>query len=140
MQEAIKTTKDIQLLNEMIIIQIKFLLDIENIRLLRSQKNRKEDGPKCSFLKTNRNTVFNNLKSKVFQVKMSRTIYQAQIKGQLTNHYLIRSSSIASASNFTGSLLPSNEAAFFTINRNVQTCALRQFRPQLHSYILVQLK
>lgn len=37
-------------------------------------------------------------------------------------HYLIRSFSIASASNFAGSSLSSKEDAFFTINRNVQTC------------------
>jgi hypothetical protein len=42
---------------------------------------------------------------------------------QKNNGYLIRSFSVASASNFTGSLLSSNEDAFFTINRKVQTCS-----------------
>lgn len=37
--------------------------------------------------------------------------------------YLIRSFSIASASNLTGFLSSSNDDAFFTIKRNVQTCS-----------------
>lgn len=41
----------------------------------------------------------------------------------LKSGYLIRSSSKDSAFNLTGSLFPSNEAAFLTINRNVHTCA-----------------
>lgn len=42
---------------------------------------------------------------------------------KLESGYLIRFSSKASASNFTGSFFPSKEAAFFTIKRNVHTCA-----------------
>lgn len=104
--------------------QNKFLWDSLYIRLLSPREAGKEALQNLpSFLGQIR-ILHPTIWLRKFKVDVSRQME----KVHQPNRYLIRSSSKASASNLTGSLLPSNEAAFFTINRNVQTCALKEFR------------